>query len=122
MVATGKGNRQSYPLELAGETEPIEPADEPAAVVVTDIEGKAKNEMKEAMIESSLEAEILKAHIPEVQQWDTVSRRLYKGKGWTQITDKLFPNLSPKARESKAKAIENAVKAYRQEKENNGQK
>ena len=116
-AATGIGNPPTRPLEIHGETAYIDPTDTSLDTQLTDIAPKAKNELTDVI----LEAEILKDHIPDVKKWDLISNRLYNGKGWAQITDKYFPGIKGQLRECKIKAIEKAVKEYRQKK-NDGQK
>ena len=57
MAATGKGNRKTIPLEVVGETAPIDPADESAAVI---IQGVQKGVMADEICAGILKAEVLK--------------------------------------------------------------
>ena len=85
MAATGKGNRQANPLEVVGETVPIEWADEPAGVYVQNDDGKV---IEDAVYRGTLRANFVMSGEGPTEQERNILLRKTLGIGAAKIVDR----------------------------------
>jgi hypothetical protein len=113
MAATGKGSRQTIPLDVVGEQATIDPADEPADTRTLEYGGKALKQIENSVFQGTYRAFArFKDPLNEIED-EKVERLVKDGQKWKDAVKEVFPDTPEESLDLKVDEVRQRIKRDR---------